>query len=168
MRMLRILALISACSIRVALSQSPAGQTQTAKTYKPDAPGASHAADVLTIPGPNPDGWAFPITEADQYLPSWIRFGGQFRDRWEQAGHIGYGPLSDGYDLTQLRFGMYIRPVKWFEVVAVTQDSRVFFNQHVPSQPPYQNVWDIREAYARIGSDTEGLARTLTAPFRFR
>jgi Alginate export len=158
MRMLRILALISACGIRVALSQSPAGQTQTTKTYKPDAPGASHAPDVLTIPGPNPDGWAFPITEADQHLPSWIRFGGQFRNRWEQAGHIGYGPLSDGYDLTQLRLGMYIRPVKWFEIVAVTQDSRVFFNQHVPSQPPYQNVWDIREAYARIGSDTEGVA----------
>jgi hypothetical protein len=66
--------------------------------------------------------------------------------------------VSDGYDLTQLRLGMYIRPVKWFEIVAVTQDSRVFFNQHVRSQPPYQNVWDIREAYARIGSDTEGFA----------
>jgi len=86
---------------------------------------------VLTIPGPNPDGWLFPLTEADRHLPSWIEFGGHFRDRWEMAGHIGYRPLSDGYDLTQLRLGVYIRPVKWFELVGVTQDAREFFNQHV-------------------------------------
>jgi alginate export protein len=152
-----ILALISAFGVRAALPQAAAAQTQTAQTYVPDSPGASHAPAVLTVVGPSPHGWLFPITEADQYLPSWIQFGGQFRNRWEEAGNIGYRPMSDGYDLTQLRLGMYIRPVKWFEAVAVTQDSRVFFNQQVPSQPPYQNVWDIREAYARIGSDTEGL-----------
>jgi hypothetical protein len=152
-----ILAFISACVIGAALSPRAAGQTQAAKTYEPDSPGASQAAKVLTVDGPNPDGWLFPITEANEHLPSWIQLGGQFRDRAEGAVHIDYGPVNDGYDLTQLRLGMYVRPVKWFEVVAVTQDSRVFFNQHVPSQPPYENVWDIREAYARIGSDTEGL-----------
>jgi hypothetical protein len=152
MRRVGIWGVIWACSIGAAFSQSAAAQT-----YVPDSPGASQAAKVLTVSGPNPGGWLFPVTEANQHLPSWMQFGGQFRDRAEGAVHIGYGPLSDGYDLTQLRLGIYIRPVKWFEVVAVTQDSRVFFNQHVPSQPPYENVWDIREAYARIGSDTEGV-----------
>jgi hypothetical protein len=151
-----MLALISVCGIGTAVSRPASGQT-----YVPDAPGASHAPLVLTVPGPNPDGWAFPITEVDLHLPSWIQFGGQFRDRWEEAGNIGYRPVSDGYDLTQLRLGIYIRPVKWFEIVAVTQDSRVFFNQHLPSLPPYQNIWDIREAYARLGNETEGLADLL-------
>ena len=148
-----LVALLSACGIGAVVSEST-----DAQTYVPDAPGGSHAAEVLTIPGSNPDGWAFPITEADQHLPSWIQFGGQFRDRWEEKGNIGFRPVSDGYDLTQLRLGVYVRPVKWFEIVAVTQDSRAFFNQVVPSQPPYQNIWDIREAYARIGNSTEGFA----------
>lgn len=58
--------------------------------------------------------------------------------------------------MTQLRIGMYIQPVSWFKVVAVTQDARVFFNQIVPNTPPYQNIWDIREAYAQIGSSESG------------
>ena len=38
----------------------------------------------------------------------------------------------------------------------MTQDSRVFFNHHVPNAPPYQNIWDIREAYVQLGSSSEG------------
>ena len=153
MRTFGIVALISACGVGAAVSRPSYGQT-----FVLDEPGASHAAEVLTVGGPNPAGWLFPITEVDRHLPSYIQFGGKFRDRWEEANHIGYGPTGDGYDLTQLRLGIYIQPAKWFEVVAVTQDSRVFFNRVVPSLPPYQNVWDIREAYARIGNSTDGLA----------
>ena len=153
MRWFGILASIYVCGVGTAFSQ----QSAAAQTYVPDSPNGSEAAKVLTVNGPSPDGWLFPVTQADQQLPSWIQFGGQFRNRWESQGHIDYTRFSDGYDLTQLRLGIYIRPVKWFEVVAVTQDARVFFNQHLPNRPPYENVWDIREAYARIGSDTEGL-----------
>jgi hypothetical protein len=56
--------------------------------------------------------------------------------------------------LTQLRLGIYLQPTRW--LVGVTQDSRVFFNHHAPNAPPYQNIWDIREAYARLGNSTEG------------
>jgi hypothetical protein len=150
--------LICSCLIGTAFSHVTEGQTQSTQAYEPDAPGGSHAALVLTVPGSNPNRWAFPLTEMDQHLPAWIQFGGQFRDRWEYAAHIDYGPLNDGYDLTQLRLGISLQPVKWFEIVAVTQDSRIFFNQHVPSKPPYEETWDIREAYARFGSDTEGIA----------
>jgi hypothetical protein len=58
--------------------------------------------------------------------------------------------------LTQFRVGVYLQPAKWLEIVGVTQDSRVFFNHHVPNAPPYQNIWDIREAYAELGSSNEG------------
>jgi hypothetical protein len=144
-----------------ALGAAGAAFTQSANAdntspFPLDAPGASHSPEFLTIPGPSPDGWYFPITQLDQNLPQWLQFGGQFRDRWEGSEHIGYKSPSDGYDLTQLRLGIYIRPVRWFELVAVTQDSRVFFNQHIANLPPYQNIWDIREAYARLGSETEG------------
>src|SRR5579884_2045518 len=101
MRTFQSLALISGYVIGAALSH-PAG----AQTYVPDAPGGSHAVEALTVRGPNPEHWVFPITQTNESLPSWIQFGGQFRNRWEAAGHMGYRPASDGYDLTQLRLGI--------------------------------------------------------------
>lgn len=124
--------------------------------YGTDTPGASHAAADLRIPGSSPDGWLFPITRLNELLPHWIQFGGQFRDRWEAADGLKFAPVNDGYDLTQLRLGIYLQPTKWLEIVGVTQDSRVFFNQRVPNAPTYQNIWDFREAYIRLGSASEG------------
>lgn len=40
--------------------------------------------------------------------------------------------------------------------MGVAQDARVFFNHHVPTAPSYQNMWDVREAYVRLGSATNG------------
>lgn len=136
---------------------TPAAQQQPVASFEPDTPAASHAAADLRVFGPNPKGWLFPITQLDEKLPRWFQFGGQFRDRWEDQDGIGYGTASDGYDLTQLRIGLYIQPNKWIKLVGVTQDSRVFFNQvHIPSAPPYQNRWDVREAYLELGNSTEG------------
>ena len=121
-----------------------------------DTPGASHAALDLRVLGPNPDGWFFPITKLNESLPKWVQFGGQFRDRIESQDGLGYAPVGDTYDLTQLRIGIYIQPNKWLKLVGVTQDARVFFNRHVATAPPYQNIWDVREAYLQLGDATEG------------
>jgi hypothetical protein len=74
----------------------------------------------------------------------------------ESEDGIGYRSVDDAHNLTQLRLGVYIQPTKWLKLVGVTQDSRVFFNHNVPNAPPYQNVWDIREAYLQLGNSTEG------------
>src|SRR5579872_5052388 len=124
--------------------------------FEADIPGGSHASPDLRVSGPNPDGWLYPITRLNHSLPGWIQFGGQFRDRLESSDGIDYAPTNDVYDLTQLRLGVYIQPARWLELVGVTQDSRVFFNHHVSTAPPYQNIWDIREAYLQFGSPTEG------------
>ena len=153
MQTFRLLALISIFGVGAAFPQQP-----DEETYAPDLPGASHAAEFLAAPSGGSESWLYPITEFNRHLPEWFQFGGQFRDRYEMAGHIGYGPVNDAYDLTQLRLGIYLRPSKWFEFVGVTQDSRVFFNHHERYQPPYQDTWNIREAYVRIGNETHGLA----------
>ena len=133
-------------------AQNPAGSARAdLDSYPPDSPAASHASLDLRVPGPNPGSWLFPVTELDRSLPSWLQFGAQFRDRVEGQVGLHYAPTNDTYNLTQLRIGIYIQPTNWFRIVSVTQDSRVFFNQHVPNAPPYQNVWDLREAYAKIG-----------------
>jgi len=127
-----------------------------ADPFQPDTPGESHAASDLRVTGPNPDGWLYPITKLNEFLPHWLQFGGQFRDRLESQDGLGYAPVNDVYDLTQLRIGIYIQPMSWLKLVGVTQDSRVFFNHHVATAPPYQNIWDIREAYVELGSSNDG------------
>ncbi len=124
--------------------------------YGPDTPSGSHAATALEIPGPDPDGWLFPISKGNEYLPPWIQFGGQFRNRVESQDGLRFAPVNDTYDLTQVRLGVTIQPTSWFKLVGTTQDSRVFFNQQVPNKPPYQNIWDVREAYAEFGGSSEG------------
>jgi hypothetical protein len=146
--------LLSAVLLGNAIAQPAA--TAPAGPFEPDSPGASHAASDLRVSGPNPDGWLYPITRLNEFFPHWIKFGGQFRDRVESQDGLGYAPINDVYNLTQLRVGVYIQPTSWLELVGVTQDSRGFFNHHVATAPPYQNIWDIREAYVKLGSSSEG------------
>src|SRR5579864_1845311 len=98
----------------------PQSTDLTPNAYPPDTPGGSQAATDLRVSGPNPDGWLFPITRLDESLPHWIQFGGQFRDRAESQTGLGYAPVDDAYDLTQLRLGIYFQPTKWLELVGVT------------------------------------------------
>lgn len=154
-RMLRTLLFEVAVISGVAAQQAFPQSTDVAlNPFQPDTPGGSKAASDLREP--NPDGWLFPITRLNVMLPHWIQFGGQFRNRVESQDGLGFAPVDDAYNLTQLRLGIYLQPTKWLSLVGVTQDSRAFFNHHVPNAPPYQNIWDIREAYARLGNAKEG------------
>jgi hypothetical protein len=129
-----------------------------ATIYDADAPNGQGASLDLRVANPGKESWYFPVTRLNTLLPPWIQFGAQFRNRGE--GQIGfhYEPTDDLYNLTQLRIGMYIQPTSWFKVVGSTQDSRVFFNHHVSNRPPYQNTWDVREAYVQFGKTESGWA----------
>ena len=150
----QLILVLSAVFIGNAVAQQTANPP--AESFEPDTPGESHAASDLRVSGPSTDGWLYPITRLNEFLPQWIQFGGQFRNRLESQDGLSYAPVNDLYDLTQLRLGVYIHPVSWLELVGVTQDSRVFFNHHVATAPPYQDIWDIREAYAELGSSNDG------------
>src|SRR5689334_521740 len=139
----RVLAAAFVLGALTGRAQTPSGNAAGASgPYAPGSPSASHASADLRVPGPNADGWLFPVTELDKSLPRWLQFGGQFRDRLEGQSGLRYAPTDDLYNLTQLRLGMYVQPTSWFKVVAVTQDSRIFFNQHFPNNQPFEDVWD--------------------------
>ena len=152
----RTLAILSAMVLGDAMAQQSA--PPSTEPFPPDTPGGEHhAATDLRVSEPNQYGsWLYPISRLDELLPSWIQFGGQFRNRVESQDGLDFAPVDDVYDLTQLRIGIYIQPTRWLEIVGVTQDSRVFFNHHVATAPNYQNIWDIREAYVQLGSSTAG------------
>jgi hypothetical protein len=99
------------CLGAVLLGSAIAQQTPNSQAdpFEPDTPGAAHAATDLRVSGDDTAGWLYPITKLDEYLPRWIQFGGQFRDRVESQDGLGYARINDVYDLTQFRIGMYIR-----------------------------------------------------------
>ncbi len=102
-------------------------------------------------PDQNPPAWIAPMIELDHQLPSWIHFSGEYRSRVEHFGGISFKPVSDTHDLSQLRIRLTIKPADWLEFLGETQDARAFFNHHVGNVPPYQNTWDIRQAYVQLG-----------------
>ncbi len=81
--------------------------------------------------------------ELNKELPHWMSFFGEERVRWESYH-------SDGYLLQRFRVGLTLKANSWFKIVSETQDARVFFQAAVPA-PPYQNTWDLRQAYAEFG-----------------
>ena len=116
----------------------------------------SGSAQAASPPANDTPEWLTPLQDLDRELPSWLRFNGEYRARLESSDHIKFGALNDVYLLSRLRLSISIRPSSWLEFAAETQDARAFFNHHVANTPPYQNMWDIRQAYVELGSSKEG------------
>jgi Alginate export len=136
------LAAISLLGFTSALAESPDNQEPASRT---------------AFDGDKPEAWLFPVESLNHALPPWLQFGGEYRSRIESEDGIKYTTTNDIYLLSRFRFNAKIQPTKWLTFFGETQDSRVFFNHHVPDALPYQNTWDIRQAYVELGS-TEGWA----------
>ncbi len=103
-----------------------------------------------------PAWWPFPVEKLDSELPPWLQLGGQYRARAERPVGIKYTTTRDAYILSQLRLDLEIHPTDWLILFMEGQDSRVAFNHHIANAMPYQDTWDIRQAYVQIGADKEG------------
>ena len=49
-----------------------------------------------------------------------------------------------------------IQPRDWLKFHGEVQDSRNFFNHHIPNANPYQDTWTLWEGYTQLGSSTAG------------
>jgi hypothetical protein len=97
-----------------------------------------------------------PAGEVNRILPKWLQLGGEYRARFEGFDGGGFKPdSSDAYWLSRVRLDMTIRPVWWLKFFAEGQDARAIAKQ--PGQPPYENVWDIRQGYAELGDGDKSL-----------
>lgn len=91
-----------------------------------------------------------PVIQLNRKLPSWVRIDGQYRSRIEQFGNQTFKPVRDTHDLSQLRIKLTITPTDWLQLVGEMQDARVLSNKHIGNVPPYQDTWDIRQAYVQF------------------
>jgi hypothetical protein len=124
---------------------------QTATPAQTAPPAAAKPAKPTTPASPldfSPSG------ELNKNLPKWLQFAGEYRSRVEGYSGGSYKPVStDSYILSRLRLMVTIKPVSWFTLYGEGADIRVF--EKSPAVPPFQNTWDIRQAYAEIGNDKE-------------
>src|SRR6266436_4016449 len=109
-------------------------------------------------PAVDPDSasWLFPIYKLDQFLPRWLHIGGEYRDRIEGAMGSGFSDTNDSYVLDRLRVTMAIQPKDWLKFYGEVQDSRIFFNHHIPNANPYEDNWTLWQSYVQVGSSNEG------------
>jgi hypothetical protein len=94
----------------------------------------------------------------NELLPAWLRFSGEFRERYEgySGGSFKHNSTND-YDLQRIRLGMELKPTSWLQAYAELQDARVF--GIMPAIPPYQATMQLRQAYVRFGSgEGDGLS----------
>lgn len=97
-----------------------------------------------------------PSDYLNEQLPSWLKFSGEFRMRFEESGSTGFNNPEDSYLLTRARFNISIQPARWLIFFGQTQDSRGLFQDVRHPGPPYQDTWDIRQAFVEIGDTEKG------------
>ena len=74
------------------------------------------------------------------------------RVRVEDQENIGFqSNHSDFHVLNRLWLGVAIRPKDWLTFFGQAQDSRMFLNGVVASAPPYENTWDLHQAWVQLG-----------------
>jgi len=85
-------------------------------------------------------------------LPSWLRLSGEYRIRAEGYTGASYTAGNDqGYLLSRFQLNMDARPLPWLRLFAQTEDSRVLGNGAIPDAFPYQDTFDLRQAFIEIG-----------------
>ncbi len=84
-------------------------------------------------------------------LPGWIRFSGEYRIRAD--GYEGASYTADnnqGYLESRFQLNMDVHK-SWFRLFAQMEDSRVLGNDVIPDAFPYQDKFDLRQAFVELG-----------------
>jgi len=116
----------------------------------------SHLNGPAFRTGASPEPYDFPdfapATDLDAKLPNWIALQAEERFRYEgySNGSFRAGD-DDSYLLNRFRFQTDLRAGSWFRISAQVQDARPGF-ENPPIGPPNENRWDLKLAYAEIGS----------------
>jgi alginate export protein len=114
---------------------------------KPPAQTATPAAQIRQAPAP-----PFP-NRANAVLPSWLRVRGEFRERFEGFDGSGFvDGRDDYYALSRVRLNASVTPSPSFSFQANVQDARVADKTVGPTTAPFRGPFDLRAAFADIGS----------------
>jgi hypothetical protein len=140
-----------------AAAQQTASSAQTQITPAA-APAASQAPAPAAAPPQVPQ--KVPIfNRANQKLPAWLRLRGEFRERVEGFENLGFiDGRDDGYALSRVRLNVTVTPNKHLSFQANVHDARVGGKTVGPTTAPFRGPFDLRTAFADVGSSTAPVA----------
>ena len=94
-----------------------------------------------------------PSDYVNEDLPRWFRFNGEYRMRLEGVDGAGYrADSSDAYFLNRVRLNTTFIPSTWLKIQLQAQDSQAFARNAKPDAPPFEDTFDLRQAYVEIGN----------------
>jgi hypothetical protein len=133
------------------LVATPAYAQQAPPAVQPAVQGPAAAAPKPPI-----------FNRANEPLPSWLRVRGEFRERME--GFDGSGFVEDRRDLyylSRLRLNATVTPSSMLAFQVQAQDARVARKTVGPTGAPFRAPFDVRMAFADIGTPRSPIALRL-------
>lgn len=92
-------------------------------------------------------------------MPSWLRVRGEFRERFEGFSGSGFvDGQDDAYWLSRFRFNATVTPSRLVAFQVQGQDARVADKQVGPTGAPFRSGFDLRMAFADIGTSRSAVA----------
>ncbi len=92
-------------------------------------------------------------------MPAWLRVRGEFRERMEGFDGAGFNSANeDLYWLSRIRFNATVTASKHLSFQAQVQDARVARKTVGPTGAPFRAPFDLRMAFADVGSATSRVA----------
>jgi hypothetical protein len=157
----RVLPAAALLVIPLAAAAQQTASSAQAQITPAAAPAASQAPAPAGAPPQVPQ--KVPIfNRANQKLPAWLRVRGEFRERVEGFQNLGFTEgRDDGYALSRVRLNVAVTPNKHFSFQANVQDARVGGKTVGPTVAPFRGPFDLRAAFADIGSATAPVAARL-------
>jgi hypothetical protein len=91
--------------------------------------------------------------QLNEQLPHWLRLSGEYRVRFEATGGSGFKTDNDdAYMLGRGRVTTTLIPTPWLKLQFQGQDAEVWGRNGKPDGPPYEDSFDVRQAYVEAGN----------------
>ena len=148
--------------LATALLVSTSAHAQTAPATASPAPPAQQQASPAAQAQPVPAARVPVFNRANEHLPSWLRVRGEFRERIEGFESGGFvDDRDDYYALTRFRFNVAVTAKPWLSFQTNLHDARVGDKEVGPVAPPFRAPFDIRTAFADVGTGQAPVALRL-------
>jgi hypothetical protein len=148
----------SVCLVTALFASSAVSAQSTAQSTQPTATSATSAAPAQQAASPAAQAAPAParapiFNRANERLPSWLRVRGEFRERVEgfQSGGFTEG-RDDYYSLSRVRLNVAVTATPWLSFQTNVHDARVAEKQIGPIAPPFRGPFDVRTAFADVGT----------------
>ena len=151
--------LASFVCLATALFASPAAFAQSTPPAASPAPPAQQQAAPAAQTQPVPAARVPVFNRANEHLPSWLRVRGEFRERIEGFESGGFvDDRDDYYSLSRFRFNVAVTAKPWLSFQTNLPAARVGDKEIGPVAPPFRAPFDIRTAFADVGTGKSPVA----------